>query len=218
MALIKCRFGFSCAAMMMSPGLTAKDCPNAKVCGTISQLNEEETIELVRVREIQRFFREQERQSEGIIRELRRERLRINKHEAAILMLKMRGCPQDLEDFEIDTSIAELQELIDAIAVEVKRFDFDYIAPDRANIQFYNVKRGYGVYAYNKLTCADAIFEGSTKKRKVKVIHLSHDDDTRTIEASLGIDRRDKLLRIRTLLNSARVALSEAIAISRDLH
>ena len=41
-----CQYGFSCASMLLQPGLTAEDCPNQQVCGTIIQLTEEERAEL----------------------------------------------------------------------------------------------------------------------------------------------------------------------------
>ena len=45
-----CQYGFSCAAMLLQPGLTAEDCPNQQVCGTIIQLTEEERAELYAAR------------------------------------------------------------------------------------------------------------------------------------------------------------------------
>ena len=41
-----CSYGFSCASMLLQPGLTAENCPNRVVCGTIIQLTEEEQAEL----------------------------------------------------------------------------------------------------------------------------------------------------------------------------
>lgn len=41
-----CAYGFSCASMLMQPGLTASECPNQKICGTIIQLTDLEQIEL----------------------------------------------------------------------------------------------------------------------------------------------------------------------------
>ena len=45
-----CSYGFSCASMLLQPGLTAEDCPNKEVCGTIIQLTEEEEAELYAAR------------------------------------------------------------------------------------------------------------------------------------------------------------------------
>jgi hypothetical protein len=44
MPIRMCAYGFSCASMMMAPGLTAEDCPNKTVCGTIRQLTEEDYL------------------------------------------------------------------------------------------------------------------------------------------------------------------------------
>jgi hypothetical protein len=46
MPIRMCAYGFSCASMMMAPGLTAEDCPNKTVCGTIRQLTDEDRVEL----------------------------------------------------------------------------------------------------------------------------------------------------------------------------
>ncbi|MBD2241866.1 hypothetical protein H6G35_35670, partial [Aulosira sp. FACHB-113] len=67
-----------------------------------------------------------------------------------------------------------------------------------------------GVYGYNKLTADEPIFEPSEKQEKVRVIHLSHDDDPRNTEARLGIERRNQLTCVRTLLAKAVELLQEA--------
>ena len=63
---------------------------------------------------------------------------------------------------------------------------------------------------YNKLTAPEPIFEPSEKQQKVKVVHLSHDDDPRNTEARLGIERRNQLTRVRTLLATTVELLQEA--------
>lgn len=45
-----CQYGFSCASMLLQPGLTAENCPNQSVCGTIIQLTEEEEAQLYEAR------------------------------------------------------------------------------------------------------------------------------------------------------------------------
>ncbi|MBE9107555.1 hypothetical protein IQ229_22285 [Nostoc cf. edaphicum LEGE 07299] len=44
----------------------------------------------------------------------------------------------------------------------------------------------------------------------MKVVHLSHDDDPRNTEARLGIERRNQLTRVRTLLATTVELLLEA--------
>lgn len=56
----KCAFGFSCAAMMIQPGLTAEDCPNRETCGVLTELTPEEEVELIRVREAEAQQRREE--------------------------------------------------------------------------------------------------------------------------------------------------------------
>lgn len=79
------------------------------------------------------------------------------------------------------------------------------------------MKRGYANYLYNKLTSTDAIFEPEEKEERVKVIHLSHDDDPRNIEACLGIERRNRLHQVRTRLDVVAESLEQAMSLLNDL-
>jgi hypothetical protein len=45
--------------MMMQPGLLAERCPNAEVCGLLNRLSLEEEIELIRVREMEQRYRDE---------------------------------------------------------------------------------------------------------------------------------------------------------------
>ncbi|MEL6989353.1 MAG: hypothetical protein AAGK97_16190 [Bacteroidota bacterium] len=56
--------------------------------------------------------------------------------------------------------------------------------------------------------------EGNSKT--CKVIHLSHSDNARNIQGRLGIERRNKLNKIRTRLLQAKRLLDEATAIAQE--
>lgn len=202
-----CGFGFSCAAMMMQPGLEPKDCPNFKACGSATTLTPEEGVELIRIREI----RWQQAQEE--YRRLQ-ERIRVTRHRAATMMLMARGCPQTLESLGVTESITGIDAHLETLRSHLQHFEGKYIAPEACEIHHYSVKRPYGKYGYNKLTAETAIFEPSEKETKVKVIHLSHDDDPRNLEGQCGIDRHNALTQIRTQLKLAEAAFAQAVALA----
>jgi len=203
----KCGFGFSCAVMMLQPGLEPMDCPNYQTCGSASELTPEEEVELIRVREIENL--EAQQQWEQV-----QERFRINRREAAIMMLMYRGHPQSLDTFGVIDWIEAINVQLQALRSHAEQFTEDcYIAPSNCEAHIYNVKRPSGTYWYNKLSSTEAIFEPEEKEDKVKVIHLSHADDPRNTEARLGIERRNRLYQVQTQLQIAESAIEQAIAL-----
>ena len=64
---------------------------------------------------------------------------------------------------------------------------------------------------YNKLTSKEAIFNLVERTQKVKVLHLSHDDDPRNIEARAGIERRNQLTQARTKLKETQERLIDVL-------
>lgn len=214
----KCGFGFSCAAMMMQPGLEPEDCINYKACGSASQLTPEEEVELIRVREIQR--QEAEIRRQDYIQEWERvqERIRVSRRSAAIAMLMQRGCPQTLDNFGIAGSIVSIETRLQQLRSHLEQFATDcYIAPDSCEAHCYNVKRPSGTYGYNKPTSKEAIFEPEEKPEKVKVLHLSHDDDPRNIEGRREIERRNHLHQVRSKVDVAARMLESAVALLGEL-
>ena len=183
----------------MQPGLTANNCPNSDTCETLLDLTPEQEIDFYRIREI-----------EG---QQTRERIRINRQQAAILMLLTRGCPQSPSTLG---AIAALDNLQASLAQVLERLnDYDattYIAPTESETHTYSVKRPHGTYQYNKLAAPSAIFEPSERSEKTKVIHLSHDDDPRNLEARAGIDRRNKLLQLTAKINHIEQSIGEVLA------
>lgn len=206
----KCGFGFNCAAMMLQPGLEPKDCLNYETCGSASELTPDEEVELIRVREVQR--QEAQQQWERI-----QERIRVSRHWAALMMLTERGCSQSLENFGVVDSMASIEIRIQELRSRIAQFtEGFYIAPDNCEAHRYNVKRPSGTYWYNKLTSREAIFEPEEREEKVKVIHLSHDDDPRNTEGRLGIERRNRLHQLQTQLRIAEEALEQAGAVLNE--
>ncbi|MEH1916651.1 hypothetical protein [Nostoc sp.] len=192
-----CGLGFDCASMMLQPGLLdCGECLNYKTCGSAIKLSPDEEIELIRMRLLER--------------ERIQETLRTTRREAAIMMLMARGCPNNAHSLGITTQMEAIAELVEQLREQLNNLEGHYVAPLGCEVHHYNVKRPSGVYGYNKLTASESIFEPSEKQQKVKVVHLSHDDDPRNTEARLGIERRNQLTRVRTLLATTVELLLEA--------
>jgi len=195
----KCGFGFSCAAMMMQPGLKPENCLNYEACGGVTEYTEEEEIELFRVRadEIERFT--------------------ITRNQAAKMMLIQRSGSQARG--ESPTLLSEMVQAIEAIADQLQQLqerlaelEDEYIAPAGCEAHAYNVKRGLKTYWYNKLTATEPIFEPAVGTDKVCTIHLSHSDDPRNLEARRGIQRRNQLSLTKTKLVEIQRQLAAALA------
>lgn len=213
MPLKKCGLGLDCASMMMMPGIDPGDCLNYKACGEATRPTPEEEIELIRIRELERQEREEREEKERRIKE----RIRLNLHQVAVMMLMQRAAPQSPESLGIIESISQLENKLYEVRSRLVNFENYYIAPEFCELHKYSVKRPYGVYTYNKLAADNSIFEPLQKQEKIKSLHLSHDDDPRKIEAQLGIDRRNKLTQARTLLNAASRLINEAISTIQEV-
>lgn len=191
-----CAYGFSCASMMMQPGLTAIDCPNKDECGTIIQLTEEDRVELYRAR----------------LENNRRivERVRMTRGQTASYLLSTRGCPQTPETLGVTEAVGQLREAIASLEETINELSESYVAPEGVEAHRYSVKRPYATYEYNKLTAKKAIFPPQVKEAEVKVIHLSRDEDPRNIVGRSGIERRNRLLAMMTQLEAATDVLNKA--------
>jgi hypothetical protein len=191
-----CAYGFSCASMMMQPGLTAEDCPNQDTCGTIRQLTPPERIELY-----------QRRAGNGQTPEL----ISISAEQAALLLLHSRGCPQTPTSLGVTATIERLRETIAHLEAAIEQISANqYIAPESVEAHRYLVTRPYGIYQYNKLTSTTAIFPPQHRENSVKVVHLSKDSDPRNFEGRSGIERRNRLLAIATSVQAATNILERA--------
>lgn len=201
----KCTFGFSCSTMMLSPGLTAEDCPNRETCGILTELTPEEEVELICIRQVE--WEQREAEAERI-----REVIRVNQRQAAAMMLRARGCSQTPESLGVTEALAQVESRLDQLRAQLSQYEEIYIAPTDCELHHYNVKRPRGTYEYNKLTAGTPIFEPSEKETKVRVIHLSHDDDPRNLEGRAGIERRNKLLSLTARLGQIEQLLAGVLA------
>ena len=192
-----CQYGFSCASMLLQPGLTAEDCPNQKVCGTIIQLTEEERAELYAAR-----MENNRRIVQTVM---------MSPQEAAQRLLRDRGCPQTAETIGVEESNVDLINAIAACQEMIAEFTLSYVAPTGVEAHRYLVKRPYGTYEYNKLTSKQAIFPPQQEENEVKVLHLSRDTDPRNILGRSGIERRNKILYLKMQIEKATEILTKAM-------
>jgi hypothetical protein len=196
MAEIRCAYGFSCAAMMIAPGLSAADCPNKDTCGTIRVLTGDETVDL-------RYgYIENGERAIAIVS--------LTSREAALRLLRERGCPQTPASLGVADALARLRSRIAELEQTIADLNADYIAPSEVNALRYSVKRPWGTYQYNKLLSKSAIFPPQQQQTRVKDLHLSVDRDWRNIEGRAGIERRNRLLAIVTLIEQANRLLDRA--------
>lgn len=193
----QCAYGFSCAAMLMQPGLEAENCPNRDTCGTIMRLTEDERAELYQAR----------------IENNRRivERVMVSPSYAANQLLQSRGCPQTPETIGTEASLLSLLDSISECQVKIKELMTEYTAPPEVEAHRYSVTRPYATYCYNKLTSQKAIFPPQVKEQNVKVLHLSKDSDPRNILGRAGIERRNRVLHLKTQIETATKLLNSAI-------
>jgi hypothetical protein len=198
MPIRMCAYGFSCASMMMEAGLTAGDCPNRDICGTIRQLTEEDRVELHYAR------------IEHNVRTI--DTMITNGRDAALYLLSTRACPQTPASLGITETLDRLRSTLSQLEETIAQLSEDcYVAPIGVEAHRYLVKRPYGIYQYNKLTSREAIFPPQEREESVKVIHLSSDYDSRNFEGRAGIERRNRLLAIRTAIDTAEALLNRTI-------
>ena len=198
MPIRMCAYGFSCASMMMAPGLTAEDCPNKNICGTIRQLTDEDRVELHYAR------------IENNVQTI--DTMMTNGRSAALYLLSTRACPQTPASLGITETLDRLRSTLSQLEETIAQLSEDcYVAPIGVEAHRYLVKRPYGIYQYNKLTSREAIFPPQEREESVKVIHLSSDYDSRNFEGRAGIERRNRLLAIRTAIDTAEALLNRAI-------
>ena len=198
-----CSYGFSCASMLLQPGLTAEDCPNKNICGTIIQLTEEEEAELYAAR-----MENNHRIVQTVM---------MSPQRAAQRLLRDRGCPQTAETIGIEESTVALIDAISQCQELVAELTSSYVAPPGVEAHRYLVKRPYGTYQYNKLTSKSAIFPPQQEDTEVKVLHLSRDTDPRNILGRSGIERRNQILFLKTQIEKVTLSLSKAMESVEDV-
>ena len=142
---------------MLSPGLTAEDCPNRETCGILTELTPEEEVELIRFRQAQAQQWQEELEQREAEAERVREVIRVNQRQAAAIMLLARGCTQTPESLGVTEALAQVESRLDQLRSQLSQYEGAYIAPTGCELHHYNVKRPWGTYEYNKLTAATPI-------------------------------------------------------------
>ena len=175
--------------MLLQPGLTAEECPNQSVCGTIIQLTEEEQAQLYEAR-----MENNRRVVQTVL---------MSPQRAAQRLLNDRGCPQTNESIGVEESIVALIDRIAQCQEIIAELTSSYVAPPGAEAHRYLVKRPHATYQYNKLTSKEAIFPPQQESQEVKVLHLSKDTDPRNILGRSGIERRNRILLLKTQIEKA---------------
>ena len=185
------------------PELTAEDCPNKNICGTIIQLTEEEEAELYAAR-----MENNHRIVQTVM---------MSPQRAAERLLRDRGCPQTAETIGIEESTVALIDVIAQCQELVADLTSSYVAPPGVEAHRYLVKRPSGTYQYNKLTSKKALFPPQQEENPVKVLHLSRDTDPRNILGRSGIERRNRILFLKTQIEKATELLSKAMESVEDV-
>jgi hypothetical protein len=143
-----CGLGFNCASMMLQPGLLdSGECLNYKTCGGATKLSPDESIELIRVREIEA----QQRRFEW---ERIQETFRTTRRQAAVMMLMARGCPNNAQSLGISEQMDAIATIVEQLYHNLNNLEEHYIAPGGCEVHHYSVKRPSGVYGYNKFTAS----------------------------------------------------------------
>lgn len=202
MARKYCPFSFSCETVTQTPGLVASQCPNLGACSELAKLDgNNETVQL----------QVAAAESQGSTA------VSVSASSAATLMLRQRGCPQDMESLGLRALMEALQASMAELETQMTQFEESYggqyIAPEGTEVHAYAVKRPYGTYWYNKLAAHREMFQPQAQQRLVRHIHLGKTGESRHTVAQAGIERRNQLTKVRTQLIAAATALENAIDI-----
>lgn len=135
----------------------------------------------------------------------------IEQHERAVIFLKKLGNHQSTESLGVSKQIEKAQKSLRQLESKLRTFNRGYIAPEGVKMKAYNQGQHPKTYDYYKLQSTTAQFKPEKKaSRKCKSIHLGKADDEKYIQGKLGIERRKRLLKIRTQLIKAVKAIEEA--------
>ncbi len=236
----KCPYGFNCGSMMLQPGTIAHNCENLTECTKLTKAQgvswtalNQPTFDLVEYRENLDYHLREEAQHLREEAQRRRYILRVRVHEAAVLLLKQRGNPQSVENFNFASPLSQIEQSLENLNSHLENLDSGYIAPSGVEAHVYNVKNPptsyfseeitleeirekQKIYYYHKLLSKTAQFESvkplkpGEVRKNCKTIHLSHGGDARNIQGRIGIERRNRLSKIQSRLLAASKALQEA--------
>ena len=243
-----CPYGFSCASMMLQPGIVAHDCENLEECKSLAHVSgaswdaiDQPTFDLVQyVEERRQYWSDRDQAYQEQVERIRYRR-EVRQHEAAVIMLQQRGNPLSFESFNLNGLIPQIQASIATIAEKLNTLNQNYIAPFGVEAHIYSVKRparnsfpdswtderikeAQTSYYYHKMLSKTPQFRAiktiteeeqrqwnRRDRSKCKTIHLGKSFDARNIQGRIGVERRNRLAKIKTRLNSAAKALQEAV-------
>ena len=145
----------------------------------------------------------------------------IEKHERLVIFLRERGNHQSPDSLGVNEQIEKAQKSLKQLESKLKGFNRGYIAPEEVKMKTCNPKRDSDkeqqpkTYNYYKLQSKTAQFKPEKKASpKCKSIYLGKVDDEKYVQGKLGIERRKRLLKIRTQLMQAVKAIEEATALA----
>jgi len=141
----------------------------------------------------------------------------IEKHERSVILLREHGNHQSPESLGVSEQIEEAQKSLKQLESKLRTFERGYIAPEGVKMKTCNPKYNSGkgqqpkTYDYYKLQSTTAQFKPEKKANpKCKSIHLGKVGDEKYVQGKLGIERRKRLLKIRTQLMQAVKAIEKA--------
>ncbi|MDJ0596515.1 MAG: hypothetical protein QNJ72_42205 [Pleurocapsa sp. MO_226.B13] len=164
----------------------------------------------------------------------------VIKHERSVSDLKKFANHQLIGSFGIYEQRKRITKSLQRISTQLRNFnqksnlDRGYIAPSGVEVHTYTVKhppsgkfppgtsveemrKQQKIYRYHKLLSKTAQFTSETDtSKKCKVIHLGKSDNEKNIQARLGIERRNRLSKIRTLITQAAEVLQEAAELADE--
>ena len=127
-----------------------------------------------------------------------------------------------MAEFGLAEIAAEIANTLDSLSELLQQDSYQegYIAPDECQVTSYTVMpykwkedKSKKTYVYNQLKAKKKIFEPVQESAPVEVLHLAKNSDPRNIEGRLGIERRNRLNKCRTILEQTSRKLHEAEAL-----
>ncbi|MEM7556087.1 MAG: hypothetical protein AAF378_18700 [Cyanobacteria bacterium P01_A01_bin.84] len=230
----KCPYGFTCENHLWGVNKHTKDCKYYDDCQRIvKKLIKVSANKDLHEQYIDKIAKESKKSGDEALKDNRVEcysgtpqqsslHLKaIEKHERSVIFLKERGNHQSPESLGVSEQIEKAQKLLRQLESKLKTFNRGYIAPEEVKMKTCNPKRDSDkeqqpkTYNYYKLQSKTAQFKSETKANsKCKSIYLGKVGDEKYVQGKLGIERRKRLLKIRTQLMQAVKAIEEATALA----
>ena len=227
----KCPYGFTCDRHPWGVYKFTKDCKYYSDCKRIVKKLIKASTEDLYEEYIDKIAKDSEDGGASVYGDIERYRASyeqrsllfkaIGKHERSVIFLRERGNHQSPESLGVSEQIDEAKKSLKQLESKLKTFHRGYIAPEEVRMKACNPKQDSHegqqpkTYDYYKLQSKTAQFKPEKKASpKCKSIHLGKVGDEKYIQGKLGIERRKRLLKIRTQLMQAVKAIEEATALA----